>query len=138
MEVRIPRGAKTGTKIRVRGEGPANNGAKGDLYLEIHVKPHTNFERIGDDLHIELPVNLYSAILGGEAIVPTLKGVIKLKIPPETQSGRTFRLKGQGMPSLKNPEDRGDLYAKIMVTLPENLTDQEIELFEELADIRGL
>lgn len=140
MEVRIPRGAKTGTKIRVRGEGPtgSGNGAKGDLYLEILVKPHASFERIGDDLHLELPVNLYSAILGGEAIVPTLKGVIKLKIPPETQSGRTFRLKGQGMPGLKNPEDRGDLYAKVMVTLPENLTDQEIELFEELADIRGL
>lgn len=140
IEVRVPRGAKTGTKIRVRGEGPAgpDKGPKGDLYLEIVIKPHPNFERIGDDLHIELPVNLYSAVLGGEAIVPTLKGVIKLKIPSETQSGRTFRLKGQGMPKLKNPEERGDLYTKIMVTLPENLTDQEIELFEELADIRGL
>ena len=111
---------------------------KGDIYLEIVVKPHPHFERIEDDLHIELPINLYSAVLGGEAIVPTPKGVIKLRIPAETQSGRTFRLKGQGMPQLKNPEERGDLYAKIMVTLPENLTDQEIELFEELADIRGL
>jgi len=140
LEVKIPRGARTGTKIRVRGEGSegTNGGPKGDLYLDITVIPHELFEQVGDDLYMELPVNLYSAVLGGEAIVPLLKGKIKLKIPPETQSGRTFRLKGQGMPKLKNPDERGDLYAKVMVTLPENLTEQEIELFEELADIRGL
>lgn len=140
LEVKIPKGAKTGTKVRVRGEGREGmeGGAKGDLYLEITVNPHPTFERVGDDLYIELPVNLYSAVLGGEAIVPTLKGKVKLKIPPETQSGRMFRLKGQGMPSLKNPDKRGDLYAKVMVTLPEDLSDREIELFEELADIRGL
>lgn len=68
----------------------------------------------------------------------TLKGKIKLRIPPETQSGKVFRIKGQGMPSLKNPEQRGDLYAKVMITVPENLSEEEIELFEELADIRGL
>ncbi len=140
LEVKIPKGAKTGTKVRVRGEGAAGmaGGPKGDLYLDIVVKPHPTFERVEDDLYMELPVNLYSAVLGGEAIVPTLRGKIKLKIPAETQSGRTFRLKGQGMPRLKNPEQRGDLYAKVVVTLPENLTDREIELFEELADIRGL
>jgi DnaJ-class molecular chaperone len=70
--------------------------------------------------------------------VPTLKGKVKLKLPPETQSGRTFRLKGQGMPKLKQPDERGDLYAKVMVQLPENLSEEEIELFEELADMRGL
>ena len=140
LEVKIPRGAKTGTKVRVRGEGAngVNGGAKGDLYLEIAVTPHDIFERVGDDLYLELPVNLYSAVLGGEAIVPTLKGKIKLRIPPETQSGRNFRLKNQGMPKLKNSDERGDLYAKVMVTLPENLSELEIELFEELADIRGL
>jgi curved DNA-binding protein len=140
LEVKIPKGAKTGTKVRVRGEGAEglSGGPKGDLYLDISVTPHDIFEQVGDDLYLELPVNLYSAVLGGEAIVPTLKGKIKLKIPPETQSGRIFRLKGQGMPNLKNPDERGDLYAKVMVTLPENLTDQEIELFEELADIRDL
>jgi curved DNA-binding protein len=140
LEVKIPRGAKTGTKVRVRGEGAdgAAGGPKGDLYLEISVAPDPIFERVGDDLYLELPVDLYSAVLGGEAIVPIVKGKIKLKIPPETQSGRTFRLKGQGMPRIKNPDERGDLYAKVMVTLPENLTDEEIELFEELADIRGL
>lgn len=140
IEVRIPKGASSGTKVRVRGEGGSSlDGAtKGDLYLEIMVKPHEYYQRQGDDLHLELPVNLYTAVLGGEAIVPTLKGKIKLKIPNETQAGRVFRLKGQGMPSLQNPEQRGDLYAKVVITLPENLTDEEIELFEELADIRGL
>jgi curved DNA-binding protein len=140
IEVKIPRGAKSGTKVRVRGEGAPgqNGGPKGDLYLEIKVKPHENFEQVGDDLYTELPVDLYTAILGGEAIVPTFRGKVKLKIPPETQSGRTFRLKGQGMPQLKQPDERGDLYAKVVVRLPENLSDEEIELFEELADIRGL
>ena len=140
IEVKIPKGAKTGTKVRVRGEGAPgqHGGPKGDLYLEIKVAPHENFEHVGDDLYTELPVDLYTAILGGEAIVPTFRGKVKLKIPAETQSGRTFRLKGQGMPRLRQPDDRGDLYAKVIVQLPEDLTDEEIELFEELADIRGL
>lgn len=140
IEVKIPRGARSGTKIRVRGEGAEGTGGEpnGDLYLEIMVTPDPNFERIGDDLHLELPVNVYSAVLGGEAIVTTLKGKIKLRIPPETQSGKVFRIKGQGLHSLKNPDERGDLYAKVMITVPENLTEEEIELYEELADIRGL
>ncbi|MCB0167918.1 MAG: DnaJ domain-containing protein [Anaerolineae bacterium] len=140
IEVKIPKGARTGTKIRVRSEGAEGMGgaARGDLYLEIMVAPEPNLERIGDDLHLELPVNVYSAVLGGEAIVTTVKGKIKLRIPPGTQSGKVFRIKGQGMPTLKNPEQRGDLYAKVMITVPENLSEEEIELFEELADIRGL
>lgn len=140
IEVKIPKGARTGTKIRVRNEGTDGTGGapSGDLYLEIMVAPEPNLERTGDDLHLELPVNVYSAVLGGEAIVTTLKGKIKLRIPPETQSGKVFRIKGQGMPNLKNPEERGDLYAKVMITVPENLSEEEIELFEELADIRGL
>jgi len=140
IQVSIPKGAKTGTKIRVRGEGPAGRGGgpKGDLYLEIKVTPHPTFEQVGTDLYLELPIDLYTAVLGGEAMVPMLKGKIKLRIPPETHSGRTFRLKGLGMPSLKNAEERGDLFAKVMIRVPENLTDDEIALFEELADLRGL
>lgn len=140
IEVKIPKGAKTGTKVRVRGEGAegVGGGSKGDLYLEIEVTPHPTFERVGDDLYAELPVDLYTAILGGEAMVPTFKGKIKLRIPPETQSGRKFRLKGQGMPHLKQSDERGDLYAKVVVQLPQNLTPEEIALFEELADMRGL
>jgi curved DNA-binding protein len=140
IEVKIPKGAKTGTKIRVRGEGGEGQGGgpKGDLYLEIKVTPHPTFEQVGNDLYLALPVDLYTAILGGEAIVPMLKGKVKLRIPSETHSGRTFRLKGLGMPNLKQPDQRGDLYAKVMIQVPENLTDEEIALFEELADIRGL
>lgn len=140
LEVRIPRGAQNGTKVRVRNEGGPGTGGgpRGDLYLEILVTPHPSFERSGDDLQLDLPVNVYTAVLGGEVIVPILKGKIKLRIPPETQSGRVFRLRNQGMPSLRNPDQRGDLYAKVMITVPENLTEEEIELFEELADIRGL
>jgi len=77
-------------------------------------------------------------VLGGEATVPTFRGKIKLKIPPETQSGRVFRLKGQGMPRIQEPDERGELYVKILIQLPANLTDEEFALFEELADIRGL
>jgi curved DNA-binding protein len=140
IEVKIPKGAKTGTKVRVRGEGAEGmgGGSKGDLYLEIEVTPNPTFERVGDDLYTELPVDLYTAVLGGEATVPTFKGKIKLRIPPETQSGRRFRLKGQGMPYLKQADERGDLYAKVVVQLPQDLTPEEIALFEELADMRGL
>ncbi len=140
LEVKIPRGVKTGTKIRVRGEGrqTQGDGPKGDLYLEIKISPHPIFEQVGDDLYVELPIDLYTAVLGGEAMVPMLKGKIKLRIPPETHSGRTFRLKGLGMPNLKHPDERGDIYAKVMIRVPENLTDEEIALFEELADLRGL
>jgi curved DNA-binding protein len=140
IEVKTPKGAKTGTKVRVRGEGAEGmgGGSKGDLYLEIEVTPNPTFERVGDDLYTELPVDLYTAVLGGEATVPTFKGKIKLRIPPETQSGRRFRLKGQGMPYLKQADERGDLYAKVVVQLPQDLTPEEIALFEELADMRGL
>lgn len=140
IKVRIPRGAQTGTKVRVRSEGGSGQagGPNGDLYLEIKVTPQPTFERAGDDLHLELPVDLYTAVLGGEATVSTFKGKIKLKIPPETQSGRTFRLKGQGMPHLKQPDERGDLYVRVMIQIPENLTDEEFALFEELADLRGM
>jgi curved DNA-binding protein len=140
IEVRIPKGARTGTKIRVRGEGGTSqeDGPKGDLYLNVKVIPHPVFQWLDDDLNLELPLNLYTAVLGGEAIVPMLKGKLKLKIPPETQSGRVFRLKGHGMPRLKQPDERGDLFARVAIQIPQNLNDEEIALFEELADIRGL
>ncbi|RME74094.1 MAG: J domain-containing protein, partial [Chloroflexi bacterium] len=133
-------GIDTGAQLRVRGEGGKGRGGapNGDLYLEVKIAPHPLFERKGDDLHLDLPVDLYTAVLGGEAIVPMLKGKLKLKIPPETQSGKVFRLKGLGMPRLKQPDERGDLYAKVIVQIPQNLTEEEIALFEELADLRGL
>jgi curved DNA-binding protein len=138
LEVKIPAGVDTGSRVRVRGEGGPGvaDGQAGDLYLRVKVLPHTTFERRGDDLHVDLPVELYRAILGGEIRVPTLKGSFMLKIPPETQNGRVFRLAGQGMPRLKEPSRRGDLYAKVQVRLPERLSDRERSLFRELAELR--
>jgi len=137
LEVKIPPGVGAGSRIRMAGEGSDGyGGAKGDLFLRIKVAPHPRFRREGDDLHVEVPLDLYSALLGGEVRVPTLKGDIMLKIPPETQSDKTFRLQGQGMPNLKDPQKRGDLYAKVKVRLPEKLTTKERELFEELRRLR--
>jgi curved DNA-binding protein len=112
-------------------------GASGDLYLRIVVLPHTTFERKGDDLYCEAPVSLYTALLGGEIPVETLKGRVMLTIPSETQGGKRFRLKGLGMPSLKNPKVAGDLYAEVRIILPQRLSKQEKELFEQLATLRS-
>jgi DnaJ-class molecular chaperone len=101
----------------------------------VTVLPHKVFERKGDDLHCEVPVDLYTAVLGGKTSVPTLVGTVSLKIPPETQGGRTFRLKGQGMPRLRDSSKRGDLYAKVKVVLPKDLSAREKEIFKELAHL---
>jgi curved DNA-binding protein len=137
LEVRIPPGVKTGSKVRFAGEGMPGTAGAGDLYLRIQVAEHPGFERRGDDLYAEVPVDLYTAILGGEIQVTTPKGKVFLRIPPETQSGKTFRLGGQGMPKIDDPKSYGDLYAKVRVALPEHLTDQERELFEKLAKMRN-
>jgi DnaJ-class molecular chaperone len=123
--------------VRIAGKGqPGYGGAKsGHLYLVISVKPHRLFERQGDNLHVEVAVPLAVAVLGGEIQVPTLKGKLALKIPPETQNGRTFRLAGQGMPHLGN-SSRGDLLAKVNVILPTSLSDKEKELFKQLSQLR--
>ncbi len=138
LEIKIPAGVKTGSKIRYTGEGypGASGGTAGDLFLRVDVAPHPTFERDGDDLHCEIPVDLYTALLGGEVSVPTLKGQLALKIPPETQPGKTFRLTGQGMSRLNEPNVYGDLYAKVRVVLPEHLTSDERELFAQLAKLR--
>lgn len=138
LEIKIPAGVKTGSKIRYAGEGMpgANGAAPGDLYLRIQVAPHPIFERQGDDLQCELPVSLYTALLGGEVQVPTLKGKVIMKIPAETQPGKKFRLAGQGMPKLNQENSFGDLYAQVRVALPENLTDKERELVRKLAEMR--
>ncbi len=137
LEVKIPPGAKDGSRVRIAGKGRQDyGGARGDLYLVVSVKPHQLFERRGDELHVEVAVPLTVAVLGGEIQVPTLKSSkLALKIPPETQNGRLFRLVGQGMPHLDN-SSRGDLLAKVNVVLPKNLSPQEKELFEQLSKLR--
>jgi curved DNA-binding protein len=138
LEIKIPAGVQTGSRVRMRGEGGGRQGGgdKGDLYLRVKVLPHGTIERRGDDLYCDVPVDLYTAVLGGEVRVPTLKGGAMLKIPPETQGGKTFRLKGQGMPHLKDAQKHGDLYAKVSVQVPEKLSDKERQLFRELANMR--
>ncbi|HEX9117326.1 MAG TPA: DnaJ C-terminal domain-containing protein [Anaerolineae bacterium] len=140
LEVKIPPGVKTGSRVRVAGEGiPAGRGGRrGDIYLHINVLPHPNFERNGDDLHTEAQIDLFVALLGGEANVATLAGAIALRIPAGTQAGRTFRLAGQGMPKLRSPKERGDLYIKVQVRLPDKLSDQERELVRQWAQHRGV
>ncbi len=138
LEVKIPAGVNTGSRVRISGKGQPGygNGPSGDLYLNVTVAPHSVFKRQGDDLTTEIPVPLTTAALGGEVQVPTLKGgKLALKIPPETQNGRIFRLGGQGMPHL-GKSTRGDLKAKVNIVLPTKLTEKEKELFRQLGQLR--
>ncbi len=137
LEVKIPAGVATGSRVRIAGKGQPgySGGTSGDLYLKIRVRPHPKFERHGDNLHVNVPVPLATAVLGGEVQVPTPRGKLALKIPPETQNGRAFRLTGQGMPH-PGKSARGDLLAKVNVVLPTKLSDEEKELFRQLSEIR--
>jgi molecular chaperone DnaJ len=136
IEVKIPAGVTTGSRVRIAGKGqPSYGGTSGDLYLNITVRPHATLERQGDDLHVNVPVPLAVAILGGEAQVPTPRGKLALKIPAETQNGRVFRLAGQGIPHL-GKSTRGDLLAKVNVVLPTKLSEKEKELFRQFSEIR--
>jgi curved DNA-binding protein len=133
IEVKIPAGSKTGTKVRVSGVGPNRS----DIYLVVEVDTHPGFERKGDDLYTEANVDLYTAVLGGQVKVATLKGDVMLSIPAETQAGKTFRLTGRGMPLLKKPNQFGDLYAKVKIMIPTHISDEEKKLFEQLKVLRN-
>jgi DnaJ-class molecular chaperone len=137
LEVKIPAGVRDGSRIRIAGEGGPGRagGNQGDLYLVVKVLPHKLFERKGDDLYTEVTVPLAIAMLGGEVRLPTLNGNLSLKIPPETQNGKVFRLAGKGMPKLVN-SDYGNMFAKVKVVLPTNLTEEERKLFERLRSLR--
>jgi DnaJ-class molecular chaperone len=132
LEVTIPRGAATGSRIRLTGKGPGGR----DLIVVTKITPHRVFTRRGDDLEREVPVTLREALLGGEIPVGTLKGKVLLKIPPGTQNGRTFRLKGQAMPRFKG-DGVGDLYVRVRIVLPTNVSDEAraaADRFLDLAD----
>ena len=131
IEASIPQGVKTGSRVRLSGQA---GGA--DLYLKINVLPHKTFTRKGDDLTLTVPVDLYTAILGGEVSVETMGKPVRLTIPEGTDSGKTMRLKGLGMPNLKNPAEHGDLFARIEVHLPAHLTPAEKEKFREIRNMR--
>jgi curved DNA-binding protein len=137
LEIKVPPGAKTGTKVRISGKGQPGSAGPGDLFLNVKVENDPRFGRKEDNLYSEIEVDLYTAVLGGEEIIPTLSGPVILTIPPGSQNGQTFRLKNRGMPKIRNPKSFGDLYAKIKVMIPDNLSHEEKELFKRLAALRA-
>lgn len=139
IEAKIPPGVRTGSRVRLsqQGEAGTDGGQAGDLFLSIEVLPHATFERDGDDLRVNEPVDLFTALLGGKIKVRTLDRVVDLTIPPETANGKVFRLRGLGMPNLRNPEQRGNLYVSMQVELPKDLSKQEKELIQQLRDIHN-
>jgi curved DNA-binding protein len=135
IQATIPPGVRTGSRVRLSGQGEPghNNGPAGDLYLIVHILPNETFEREGDDLHIDVPVDIFTAVAGGETRIPTLDRPLILKIPPRTNAWRCFRLRGKGMPHLGDPKKHGDLFALVRLVLPEPLTDKEVNSIRELA-----
>ena len=135
IELKIPKGVKDGQKMRLANQGEAGPAGRGDLLITIKVRPHPIFERKDADLHVEAAVDYVLAALGGEICIPTLSGRVTMKIPPKTTSGKTFRLPGQGMPKL-NKNERGNLYARVRVQIPESISERERELLEEIKKVR--
>jgi molecular chaperone DnaJ len=136
LEVKIPAGIDDGMRLRHAGHGEAgvNGGPAGDLYVEIHVRKHSVFERDGDDLHCEMPISFATAALGGEIQIPTLDGVAAIKIPAETQTGKVFRLRGKGIKNVRG-HGHGDLMCHVVVETPVHLTDRQKELLREFDTI---
>jgi DnaJ-class molecular chaperone len=134
VDVRIPAGVKDGARVRAAGEGEtgAGGGAAGDLYLRVKLRPHAVFDRDGGDLRTKVAVAVTTAVLGGEANVPTMTGSVRLKIPETTQNGQVFRLKGHGMPTVGKPDERGDLYAAAEIQLPRTVTKDQRMHWEAL------
>ncbi|MEX1020948.1 MAG: DnaJ C-terminal domain-containing protein [Litorilinea sp.] len=131
LEVNIPKGVDTGSRVRMRG------GAGGeDIFLKITVKPHATLSREGNNLRVKVPVDFYTAVLGGEVEVPTLERAVVLTIPAGTQNGKTFRLRNLGMPLLRSPDTRGDLLAEVEIQMPTEISEEERKLFEELRALR--
>jgi DnaJ-class molecular chaperone len=135
VDVRIPAGVRTGQKVRVSGEGGGGSGGRGDLYLVVSVAPHPQFERKGDDLAFALPITAPEAALGATIEVPTLRGKVSMKVPPSTSSGRTFRLRGYGMPRLKGG-GAGDQLVTVKIVMPAELTPAERDMYERLRALR--
>jgi DnaJ-class molecular chaperone len=140
VDVRIPAGVGDGSRVRISGEGEHGVGgaAAGDLYLRIRLAPHPQFERKGRDLYVKVPVPVTTAVLGGEADVPTLSGrPARLRIPALTQNGQVFRLKGFGMPAVSKTNGKGDLYGRVDVQLPTQISAEERTHYEALAKLSG-
>ncbi len=135
IRITIPAGAENGQTIKLNGYGQpgVNGGPAGDLYISFSIPIHPVYKRLGNDLHITTPLDLYTAMLGGEIIIDTLQGKVKLNVAPETQNGTRIRLKGKGVPVYKKEGENGDLYVTYEIQLPTNLTEKQKELFEALS-----
>jgi molecular chaperone DnaJ len=138
VHVRIPPGISDGEHVRVAGKGHAgaHGGPPGDLFVRVRVAPHPQFRRDGDDIHLVVPVAVHEAALGARVEVPTLDGPIKLRVPPGTQSGQCFRLRGRGAPSTRDGA-RGDLLVEVRIVLPGILDERSKELLREFGRING-
>lgn len=131
LDVTIPAGVRDGQRIRLSGQGAPGSGGSGDLFLRVRLVPDSTFKRVGDDLEIERPVDVYTLVLGGEIAVPTMTGTLDMKVPAGSQNGRRLRVAGKGMP--KRGGGYGDLYVKLVAEVPTSLTARERELFEQLS-----
>ncbi len=137
LKLNIKPGIKDGHQLKLNGKGyqGANEGSNGDLIIIVKIQKDTRLERKGDDLYVDLPVDIYAAILGDKVEVKTFKGTIKVDVKPETQNGTTLRLKNLGMPVYGTTDKFGDLYVKINVLIPKGLTDKEKKMFLDLKNI---
>ncbi len=138
IQANIPPGVRSGTRVRLAGQGEPgrNGGVNGDLYLITRIQPSSTFEREGNDLYIEVQVDFFTAIAGGEIRIEALERPMMLTIPPRTNANRSFRLRGKGMPHLGDPSKRGDLFVRVRLVLPDSLTDQEVDSIRALATTR--
>ncbi|KGE15363.1 DnaJ C-terminal domain-containing protein [Sphingobacterium deserti] len=138
IRITIPAGVENGQKIRLKGQGGegVNGGPNGDLFIQFDIKPDQAVQRKGNDLYETKGVDLYTMLLGGELLVDTFSGKIKVKVMPETKNGTTIRLKGKGFPVYKKDGEFGDLFISLQVNLPTNLSSEEIELFKQLAALK--
>jgi curved DNA-binding protein len=131
VQVKIPAGAKTGTKVRVASGAPDGS----DLYLKIAIQADQRFERDGIDLYAPVNVDVFTAILGGEVEVPTMSGRVKLTIPAGTQPEQKIRIAGRGMPQLKNSQVKGDLYVQVKIRIPKNMSPEQLALLNKVRDL---
>jgi molecular chaperone DnaJ len=136
LSVKIPAGVDEGDRVRLSGEGEpgVNGGPSGDLYVQVHIRQHAVFQRDHDDLHCEMPISITTAALGGEIEIPTLDGSARIRVPAETQTGKTFRLRAKGIKGVRSQQP-GDLFCHVVVETPVSLTTRQRELLKEFADI---
>jgi len=138
IKATIPAGVRDGQALRIKGKGGKGSGGHepGHLYMKVTIQPDSTFDRKGDNLHCDVHVPLYSAVLGGKIAVGTLEGTVHINIPKGSQNGKVLRLKGLGMPHFGKKQEFGDIYARILIDIPQHLNEEELSLFQQLANLR--